>query len=56
MNTSPPFTGNILIDTVIALIMFVAGVWIYLGNRNKLGAVIVIVTLIWAWLLYARYF
>ena len=51
-----PTTGTLMVDTGLALVLFIAGVWIFLKNWNKWGLVVIVVTLVWAWGIYDRYY
>ena len=47
---------NLTVDTLLALAMCIAGVWIFLKNWNKWGLLIILVTLFWLWKLYIRFY
>ena len=49
-----PSTGSLMLDTALAFIFFVAGVFIWLKRENRIGIVIAVVAIYWAYSIYQR--
>jgi len=55
MPNTPPFTGSVVYDAPIAILFLFFGIWITVRYGNRIGWLIIAVSVVWGYYLFRAY-